>query len=111
MPKIHIEVFVASRLLARRQGTFTAEELRQEIERLFGDTRPGVNTHISAHCVANAPRNAPTVYNYLWRLDQGPSRVFDASRDRSHLSQLDAACFPRQKDVPLAYRHVVPTSE
>ncbi len=106
--KIHVEVFVASQLLGRRQEMFTAEALRREIQRLFGDSRPGVNTHISAHCVANAPRNAATVYNYLWRLDQGLFRVFDPVKDWPHSTRADAACFPRRDNVPSAYRCLVP---
>ncbi len=58
--KIHVEVYLAARALAKHQDSFTPEELRREVERRFGDTRPGVQTHISAHCVANAPKNAPT---------------------------------------------------
>jgi hypothetical protein len=106
--KIHVEVFVAAQLLSRRQETFTAEALRQEVKRLFGDTRPGVGTHISAHCVANAPRNAGTVYNYLWRLEQGLLRAFDPVKDRPHTSRTDAAWFPRRGDVPLRYQHLLP---
>jgi hypothetical protein len=100
---IHVEVFVASQVLGRRQEKFTAEALRREVEQLFDDTRPGVSTHILAHCVANAPRNAATVYNYLWRLEQGLFRVFDPSRDRPHASRANAACLPLLKDVPTEY--------
>lgn len=105
--KIHVEVFVAAQLLGRRQGAFTSDELRREIERLFDDTRPGVNTHISAHCVANAPRNAGTVYNFLWRLEHGTLRPFDPARDRPHPSRRDAASTPRQDDVPPDYRYLL----
>jgi hypothetical protein len=107
MIKIHVEVFVASRLLGQRQEAFTAEELRREIEQLFGDMRPGVSTHISAHCVANAPRNAPTVYNYLWRLDHGNLCPFDSGIDRPHPSRADAACLPPVEDVPPEHVHLL----
>ena len=107
MIKIHVEVFVASRLLGQRQEAFTAEELRREIERLFSDMRPGVSTHISAHCVANAPRNAPAVYNYLWRLDHGNLRPFDSRIDRPHPSRADAACLPPVEDVPPQYVYLL----
>lgn len=106
--KIHVEVFVASQLLGRHQETFTTRELRREIERRFGDTRPGVNTHISAHCVANAPQNAATVHNYLWRLDRGLLRAFDPATDRPHPTRTDAACTPDRHDVPAEYRHLSP---
>ena len=104
--KIHVEVFIASRMLSQRQGSFTTEELRREVERLFGDTRPGVNAHISAHCVANAPRSAQTVYNYLWRIERGHLRTFDPVSDRPHPSRADAAFVPKAEDVPPEYRHL-----
>ena len=97
--KIHVEVFVAAQLLGRSQGTFMAEDLRREIEQRFGDTRPGVNTHVSAHCVANAPKNAATVYNYLWRLEQGRLRAFDPTTDQPHPTRANAAHVPRWGDV------------
>ena len=51
--KINVEVFIAARLLARRTGTFAPADLQQEIAQRFGDTRTGVSTHVSSHCVAN----------------------------------------------------------
>jgi hypothetical protein len=106
--KIHVEVFVAAQLLTRSQGTFTAEELRHEIQQRFGDTRPGVNTHISAHCVANAPRHAGTVHNYLWRLDHGLLRAFDPAEDHPHPSRANASWVPNREDVPSEYRYLLP---
>ena len=106
--KIHVEVFIASRLLSQRQETFTPEELREEIRKQFGDTRPGVSTHISSHCVANAPRSAGTVYNYLWRIDQGRLRIFHPGRDVPHPSRTDAHVVPNREDVPLQYHDLLP---
>lgn len=105
--KIHVEVFVASRLLGERQNTFTPKELRREVEGLFGDARPGVSTHVSAHCVANAPKNAGTVHNYLWRLERGLLRVFDAARDMPHPSRSHAGHIPNRDDVPMQYRYLL----
>jgi hypothetical protein len=105
--KIHVEVFVASQLLSRSQGTFTKEDLRAEIRRLFGDTRPGVGTHISAHCVANAPKNAGTVHNYLWRLGHGLYRAFDPVRDIPHPSRRHAHHEPHAENVPMQYRDLL----
>lgn len=105
--KIHMEVFVASQLLSRSQRTFTAEDLRVEIRRLFGDARPGVDTQISAHCVANAPKNAGTVHNYLWRLGHGLYRVFEPARDLPHSSRRRAGHAPHTEDVPMEYRFLL----
>jgi hypothetical protein len=106
--KMHVEVFVASRLLGERQGAFTPKALRREVQRLFGDTRAGVETHISAHCVANAPKNTGTVHNYLWRLEHGLLRVFDAARDVPHPSRTYAGHYPLGEDVPMEYRYLLP---
>jgi hypothetical protein len=106
--KIHVEVFVASRLLSRSRDTFTGQDLRVEIQRLFGDTRPGVDTHISAHCVANAPKNAGTVHNYIWRLDHSLFRLFQRATDIPHASRMNADHLPHVEDVPRQYRHLLP---
>ena len=105
--KIHVEVFVCAQLLSRRQVTFTPKELRREGEGLFGDTRAGVSTHISAHCVANAPNNAGTVHNYLWRLEHGLLRVLDRTRDIPHPSRSYAGHIPTGDDVPMRYRYLL----
>ncbi|MBN1878343.1 MAG: hypothetical protein JXA33_29265 [Anaerolineae bacterium] len=108
--KIHIEVFIAAQLLAQRQKTFTLDELNQVIVQNFGDMRIGVQTHISAHCVANVPRSAKTVYNYLWQLDRGLLRVFSPDVDIPHPSRLDAITRPDPDEIPGDYRAILATS-
>jgi hypothetical protein len=98
-----VEVFIAARLLTQRTGSFSVDDLRREIETRFGDTRPGVMTHITAHCVANAPKNAETVSNYLWRLPDGTLCPFDPTRERPHPSRIGARSMPDRGDVPTAY--------
>jgi len=105
--RMHVEVFIAARLLAQRTDTFSVAALRREVEVKFGDTRSGVTTHISAHCVANAPKNAATVYNYLWRLPSGELRPFDSRRDHPHPSRVDARTVPDRRDVPVAYHYLL----
>jgi hypothetical protein len=105
--KIHVEVFIAAHLLAQDQGTFKPEDLRREIERRFEDTRPGVQTHISAHCVANTPKNAAVVSNYLWRLPEGRLRPYDPAKDQPHPSRADARTTPNPTDVPASYRYLL----
>lgn len=106
--KIHVEVFLAAQILAQNQDSFTPEELRKEIERRFGDTRPGIQTHISAHCVANAPKNAAVVSNYLWRLPDGQLRPFNPAADQPHPSRENARVQPDIRDVPVEYRQLLP---
>jgi len=106
--KINVEVFIVSRLLAQRKEMFSNGELEREIERLFGDTRPGVSTNIAAHCAANSPRQAAVVYNYTWRVRRGHYRLFNPATDQPHRSRADARRFPLREDVPAEYRYLLP---
>lgn len=107
MLTIHTEVFLAARLLSRRKTTFTSQELRDKIEEEFGDTRPGVATHISAHCVANAPKNTFVAYNYLWRLDRGRYRLFDPRTDHPHPSRKGGRTTPDPGGVPRRLKYLL----
>ena len=107
MLTIHTEVFLAARLLSRRKTTFTSQELRDKIEEEFGDTRPGVATHISAHCVANAPKNSPVTSNYLWRVDWGRYRLFDPQADHPLPSRKGDRTHPDRAGVPSEFRYLL----
>jgi len=100
--KIHVEVCLAAHALAQHQDSFTPAELRREVERRFGDMRPGVQTHISAHCVANAPKNIGMASNYLLRLPDDRLCLFDPTRDIPHPSRRDARTMPDPRDLPPA---------
>jgi hypothetical protein len=100
---IHVEVFIASRKLQQRQATFSTSELANEVRALFGDTRPGVSTHISAHCVGNAPKNEGTASNYLWRVDQGHLRCFNPITDKPHPDRINCRTHPDAKDMPVEF--------
>lgn len=105
--KIHVEIYLASRLLAREQSTLTPTEIISRVEAEFGDSRPGVRTQTHSHAVANAPKNAGVVYNYLWRVDTGNYRCYDPSKDVPHPSRLDASSRPSLNDVPPEYRYLL----
>lgn len=102
--KIHVEIFLAAQLLQREQGTFTAQDIVDRVRQEWGDERPGVSTHASAHCVANAKANTATPYNYLWRIEHGRYRCFDPARDQPHPSRAGRPAQPVERDVPVAYR-------
>jgi len=107
MLTIHTEVFLAAKLLSRKKRTFTVRELRGKIEEKFGDTRPGVTTSIYAHCVANAPKNSPVTYNYLWRVDRGRYRLFDPRSDHPHPSRKGGRTTPDPGGVPPELKHLL----
>ena len=105
--KIHVEIYLASLLLARERNTFTRRDIIDRVEAEFGDSRPGVGTHASAHTVANARKNTQVVYNYLWRVCRGNYRCYDPSRDVPHPSRRDSASRPSARDVPWKYFYLI----
>jgi len=107
MLTINAGVFLAAKLLTREKTTFTVEELRNKIEEKFGDARPGVTTHISAHCVANAPKNTFVAYNYLWRVGRGRYRLFDPRSDHPHPSRKGGRTTPDPGGVPPELTHLL----
>lgn len=107
MYKIHVEVFIAAKVLENRQGTFSIAALKHFIKQEFGDERPGVTTHVTAHCVANAPLNATPGYNYLWRLPRNELRSFHPGNDTPVAARRDLAWQPKTADVPATYRYLL----
>jgi len=77
--KIHVAVYLASRMLAGKKKTFTAKELIDRVRQEFDDWRPGVTFYVTSHAVANAKKATGVVYNYLWRTRYGIYRCFDQS--------------------------------
>lgn len=103
MAKIHAEVWLAAALLHEAgYPTFSPGRLVEEVERRFGDTRPGVKTHVHAHCVASAPKNTVVPHNYLIRTDVGEYRLYRPG-DKVHPSRAGHRTRPDQADVPEEY--------
>lgn len=50
---IHVEVWIASRLLANSNKVFSKRELAGIIDKEFDYKRKGISTHITSVCVAN----------------------------------------------------------
>lgn len=105
--KIHVEIFIASRILGQNQTTFSPDDLIRFIHREFNDTRHGVPTHVVAVCVANAPLNHALGYNYLWRLKPGIMRVFRPEQDRPQPERMKHRSQPSREDVPERFRHLL----
>lgn len=98
--KIHVEVFIASRILGQRKGAFSPQEVIDFIDHKFRDQRSGVRTHTTAVCVANAPLNHPTAYNYLLRTEHATLRVFKPGIDLPSPGKEKARVYPEREDVP-----------
>jgi len=105
--KIHVEIFIASRILEKNQGLFTPRDLVTFIESEFHDTRHGIQIHATAGCVANAPLNFPTAYNYTWREEHGTYRTFRPGHDQPAPGRENMATQPQMDDVPVQYRHLL----
>lgn len=108
--KIHVEVFIASRVLAAQVESFSRSDLQQQIIALFGDERPGVSTFVrSSRTVANREFGSRYVFNYLWLLPNGNLRVFCPGVDIPARGRLHAPFQPPADDVPSEFQHLLET--
>ncbi len=107
MIKIHVEVFIASRILGQNQGTFTPSDIREFIEKEFHDTQHGIQTHITSRCVANAPINFGAGCNYLWRESRGVYRVFKSRIDHPSAGRENDPSQPNLEDIPEKYHYLL----
>jgi len=103
---IHVEIWIASRLLSEKKNVFSKKELTELIENLFNDYRHGISTYISSSCVANKPSNHPKNYNYLIWVSKGNYKIF---REGDHIHQDKIGCqiYPRIEDMPHQFRYLL----
>ena len=102
---IHVEIWIASRILSEETEFFTKKELMVCIEREFGDIRSGISTHISSCCVANKPSNHPSNYNYLYWISRGEYRIY-RDGDYTHPDKISWPNQPLLKGIPIKYRYL-----
>lgn len=105
--KIHVEVFIASRILGQNQETFTPSDIREFIEREFHDTQHGIQTHITSRCVANAPLNFEAGCNYLWRVSRGVYRLFRSGIDQPFAGREKDPSEPNRVEIPEKYHYLL----
>jgi len=106
---IHVEIWIASRIVSQESDIFTKAELVKKIKDLFNDTRSGVSTHISSYCVASTKAD-PGAYRYLTRVGRGQYRVFRYG-DEVHESKKEAPLKPNKYEIPSEYRYLLDISE
>jgi hypothetical protein len=104
--KVADEVWLSAALLHRENPTredFSIEEIveRARKEKLAGDLRPGVYTHIVQHCVANRPPN-PARYRMLFETRHGHRRLFRYP-DAYHFQREGGKTVPELADIPEKY--------
>ena len=105
--KIHVEVFIAGKILEQRQSRFSPNEIIEFIRTEFGDERHGIPTHVTAACVANAPMNHAICHNYLWRIDHAEYRTFHPRRDPLKPEKKGFRHQPYPQDVPEKYHYLL----
>jgi len=106
--KIHVEIWVASRLLGEERHTFSASDLVARVLEEFGDKRPSVATYAYGSALrADAPARG-VVYNYLYRKERGVLQCFDPDVHRPHQSRSERPWHPALGDVPRRYRLLLP---
>lgn len=108
--KVADEVWIVTALLHREQpwrpGFRPSEILtRAAQENLTGDFRPGVNVHISLHCIANRAPN-PGRYRMLYTLPNGERRLFRRGDDY-HPGREGGKIRPEKEDIPRRFHPLV----
>jgi hypothetical protein len=103
---IHIEIWIASRLLSEKKNVFSKRELTEFIDHLFSDRREGTSTHISSCCVANKPSNHLKNYNYLTWVSRGVYKIFSEG-DYIHPDKNGCQTCPGRESIPQHFLHLL----
>jgi len=103
-------VWVATALLHREhpdRADFSKAEIlgRAAQEDPDGAARPGLSTHISAHCVASKKPDSAK-HRMLTRTGTGRRRLFRRG-DRTHEKRSSGNIMPRKEDLPEKYHYLL----
>lgn len=110
MIKVADEVWLATSLLhlenPERQDFSVGEIVaRARKERLAGGYRPGLQIHVSNHCVAGKPPN-PARHRILSETGRGRRRLFRPG-DKFHPDRKEGKTHPAPEGLPAKYRNLV----
>jgi len=86
---------------------FSVQEIREEVARLnlVGVIRPGVQIHLSVHCIANKAPN-PGRYRMLMETTPGRRRLYREG-DSFHSGRARGKITPAREEVPAKYRFLL----
>jgi bifunctional DNA-binding transcriptional regulator/antitoxin component of YhaV-PrlF toxin-antitoxin module len=103
-------VWLATAQLHRENGNATDFSVQQILERatrenLIQGFRPGLQVHVSKHCVANKSPN-PGRYRMLYETTRGRRRLFKEG-DAFHADRLNGKIRPEKRELPPEYQPVV----
>lgn len=103
------EVWIAMALLHREHPKavdFSLQEIEARLEReALTEKRPGVPVHISAHCVANKPKDRGR-YRILFETAPRRRRLFRRG-DPYHPSREGGKMMPARAEIPAAYHELL----
>ena len=104
--KVADEVWIGCALLHKenpQEVAFSNSQVTKRIEQenIYGSIRPGIQVHISTHCVANTPAQ-PNKCRMLYRLPDGRKRLFKETDDFDG-SRQNGKTTPNTEDIPQKY--------
>lgn len=110
MVKVATEVWIATALLHcehPERTEFTTSEILDRVKtlKLTPEVRPGVQVHISTHCVANRDPN-PARLRMLYEPQSGTRRLYRPG-DRFNSGRTGGAEKPSRADVPPEYHYLL----
>jgi len=85
-------------------GDFSVQDIIQKAtrEKLVAQFSPGLQVHVSKHCVANKSPN-PTPHRMLFETARGRRRLFKEG-DTFHPDRVSGKIHPDRADLPVAYQ-------
>ena len=108
--KVADEVWIGTALLHREQPSRESFSTREIVDRVFQEglhlpLRPGVQVHVSLHCVANKRPN-PANYCMLYETSRGQRRLFRHT-DEAHPYRTGGKAVPSRREIPEKYWYLV----
>lgn len=108
--KVADEVWISCALLQTEnpeEQAFSNSQIMERIKRenIFGSIRPGIQIHISTHCVANVAAK-PNKRRMLYRLPDGRKRLFKDS-DNYDTTRKNGKIIPERAEIPKKYWHLL----
>lgn len=108
--KVADEVWIGTALLHLEhpdRGSFSSAEIVDRVfqEGLHRPLRPGVQIHVSQHCVANKRPN-PGTYCMLYEPARGQRRLFHHA-DEPHPYRVGSKTVPARSDIPAEYGYLL----
>jgi hypothetical protein len=108
--KVADEVWIATALLHKEnpdRKSFLTKEIVDRVfkENIYGRLRPGIQIHVSLHCIANKRPN-PGNYRMLYVYKDGGRRLFKKDDDY-HPYREGGKMLPKKEEIPPKYWYLL----